>query len=90
MPTCVHVVLSDAEYESFHEAAEREGLAVSSWLRAAGNAAARANRRPLRTVDDLRAFFDAIDRAQDVGAEPDWPEHLETIQKSVSGGWAPT
>jgi hypothetical protein len=89
MSSRVQVILSEAEREAFRTQAAAEGKSLSSWLRDAGRTRlADLERRPLRTVDDLRRFFDAL-RDQD-GVEPDWDAHLQVIDDSRRRGASST
>jgi hypothetical protein len=65
----VHLLLEDAEHHVFREAARREGLTLSSWLREA--ARARLQHRGaarLATRDDMIRFFAELDA--DRGEQP--------------------
>jgi hypothetical protein len=82
--------LSEAEREAFRTQAAAEGKSLSRWLRDAGRTQlADLERRPLRTVDDLRRFFDALPD-QEGGVEPDWDAHLRVIDDSRRRGASST
>jgi hypothetical protein len=85
----VQVILSEAEREAFRTQAAAEGKSLSSWLRDAGRTRlADLERRPLRTADDLRRFFEALPDQE--GVEPDWEAHLRVIGDSRRGGASST
>lgn len=84
MATRVQVILEEEEKELFQHRARHEGLSLSSWLRQAGQE--KLNEKPrIMTKEDLDAFFAACD-AREEGVEPDWMEHLETIERSTLSG----
>jgi hypothetical protein len=81
MGSRVQVIVSDEEREAFRQQAAAEHKSLSSWLRDAGRQRLHdAQQRPLRTVDDLRRFFDSLPDQQ--GREPEWDEHLAVIEES--------
>lgn len=77
----IQVVLERAEREEFRRRAAEEGLSLSAWLREAGRERSRRHRTVLRSAEDLRAFF-AAQAAKEPGVEPDWSEHMATIEQS--------
>ena len=82
----VQVVMGELEREAFREAAAREGLSLSDWLRRAARSRLAAVEPPqLDSVERLRAFFDECDMRES-GVEPDWHEHREVIEASKAGG----
>ena len=91
MRTRVQVVLETEERDLFQREAEREGLSLGSWLRkvAKDTLTSGVRSEPLTTRDELRAFFARCD-AREKGKEPDWEDHLETIERSLRGGRAET
>jgi hypothetical protein len=89
MSSRVQVILTDGEREAFRQQAAAENKSLSSWLREAGRRRLDdARRRPLRTVEDLRRFFDTL--PDQTGAEPDWEAHLEVIGESRRRGASST
>ena len=83
----VHVVIAAEERAAYVAAAEREGLTLSAWLRAAARARLAASRdAPLDSVEELDAFFAACDEREGTRREPDWEEHLAVIAGSRSSG----
>jgi predicted kinase len=80
----IHVVIDATEREAFRAQAQRDGLSLSEWLReAARERLERARSRPLRTTDDLEAFFRALDeRRHDDGPEEDWESVKARIAQS--------
>ncbi len=90
MSTRVQVVMEEIEREAFRQAAAREGLSLSDWLRRAARSRLEASRRPrLSSVEDLRAFFAERDR-REPGSEPDWDQHEVVIQESRARGRSAT
>lgn len=88
-----HILLDESEKEEFRRLAEREGKSLGEWIREAARerAAAAAAHERVDSVDALRAFFRACDeRAGEVGQEPDWEVHKETIEASKRGGMSAT
>jgi hypothetical protein len=82
MAVRVQVILDEKDLSSIRERAHREKVSVSAWMRAAARQLlARIEPRRFRTAADLRAFFKACD-ARERGREPDWEEHLATMQRS--------
>lgn len=92
MPERIHIVLSREEKELYRRMAAREGKSLSEWLRAAAQErAAGAAPRKLDTAEALREFFAACDaREVGKGAEPDWEEHRQVIERSMASGAADT
>ena len=41
---------------------------------------------PFNSPEDLRRFFDECDTRRGAGTEPDWDEHLRTIEASRAAG----
>lgn len=89
MTTRIQVLLEENEKEVFQRQARQEGLSLSAWLKEAGKERLRARSGPSRieTREDLRAFFSTCD-AQEEGGEPDWEEHLATMEHSKRSGAA--
>lgn len=65
----------------------REGKSLAAWLRDAAEARIRtaSAERDLRSVDDLRSFFEECDE-RETGTEPDWSEHRKVIERSRRQG----
>ena len=90
MSTRVQVVLDDQERAAFARRAAAEGVSLSAWLRDAGRQRLHSRPAPtLRSVADLGRFFDSLPEAG-VGREPDWEEHLATMEASRREGLTPT
>ncbi len=87
--TRVEVLLDEDEEQRFQRYARRQGISLSAWLREAGNALlkAQASSPTAANPPDLRAFFAACD-ARESGREPEWEEHLATLERSKTGGSA--
>ena len=86
MSTRVQVVMDEVEREAFRRAAAREGLSLSDWLRRAARERLQATGQArLRSVDELRAFFEDC-RQRERGDEPGWQEHRAVIEESKASG----
>ena len=86
----VQVVMDEMEREAFREAAVREGLSLSDWLRRAARSRLSSVEPPkLDSVERLRVFFDECDE-RERGIEPDWREHLNVIEESKARGRSAT
>jgi len=85
--TRVQVLLDEDEKQKFERHARREGLSLSAWLREAGTTRLKNQSTARKIVNpaDLRAFFAACD-AEESGREPDWEEHLATLEHSKMHG----
>ena len=81
----VHVVIAAEERAAYAAAAEREGLTLSAWLRAAArDRLAATTAVPLTSVEELDAFFAVCDAREGDGREPEWRDHLAVIAGSRS------
>ena len=90
MSTRVQVVMDEMEREAFRQAATREGISLSDWLRRAARDRLESGSAPrLSSVEQLRAFFDACD-SREQGEEPDWHEHHTVIEESKARGRSST
>ncbi len=90
MSTRVQIVMDELEREVFRQAAAREGLSLSAWLRRAARARLEEAEHPrLSSIDDLRAFFAECDQ-RELGSEPDWEEHTAVIEESRARGRSAT
>ena len=86
MSTRVQVVMDEIEREAFRQAAAREGLSLSDWLRRAARDRLESAAIPkLSSVEELRAFFSECD-SRELGAEPDWQQHRTVIEESKATG----
>ena len=79
----VQVLIKEREREEFRQMAEREGKSLSGWLRESALDRLEATKAAARltSASDLRKFFKACD-LREKGREPDWEEHLETMEAS--------
>lgn len=78
--------MDEIEREAFREAAAREGLSLSDWLRrAARNRLSSVAPPKLDSAQRLRAFFEECDE-RERGTEPDWSEHQKVIEGSRARG----
>lgn len=91
MTARIQVLLEENEKEAFQRHARQEGLSLSAWLREAGKERlmSRGGQPRIDTREDLRAFFAASD-AREEGCEPEWEEHLATMEHSKTGRAAKT
>jgi hypothetical protein len=86
MSTRIHLVLAEAEKALYEQAARKEGLTLSAWLReAASEKLARDIPPTLTSMEALTAFFkECKDREE--GLEPDWDAHRKVIEASRLNG----
>ena len=88
----VQLVIPDADKARFVHQAQREGLTLSAWIRAAAHErlSQRQKTGRFRSSEELRAFFDRIHALDDLenepAREPDWEEHLAVINESKMKG----
>lgn len=86
----VQLELRDEEHSQYMRQANKEGLTLGAWLRAA--AAERLERRsrgqPFESVADLKAFFAECDKRESGGIEPDWEQHASVIDEVRKRGVA--
>jgi hypothetical protein len=87
MSARIHIVVEPAEKERFRARARQEGMTMSEWLRdVARQALVRGEGGvEIRTLEELRAFFDRCD-AREKGTEPDWSAHRREIEDSMGEG----
>lgn len=89
MATRIHLVIDERERDAFRARAVAEGLTLSEWLReAARERLEREQPVEIKTVADLDRFF-ADRRDAEVGAEPDWAQHVEVMERSRRSGLEP-
>ena len=82
----IHLVIDERERDAFRSRAAAEGLSLSEWLReAARERLEREQPMEIKTVADLDRFFAEL-AAVEPGAEPDWDQHLQVIDRSRAGG----
>ncbi len=90
MSTRVQVVMDELEREAFRQAAAREGLSLSDWLRRAARTRLQASPpRRLSSVEALHTFFAECDK-RELGVEPSWEQHLVVIEESKARGRSAT
>ena len=84
----VQLVIADEERERFVNQARREGMTFSAWLREAARERLTRQRESQRFESDadLEAFWRELDAQPGPEREPDWEEHLKTINESRSRG----
>lgn len=80
----VQLIVPDDDHASYVQQAQRESLSLSAWLRAAAEDRLRRKQRARRfqSAADLDAFFAECDRLPGPEREPDWEEHLATMDQS--------
>jgi len=83
----VQVLIKEREREEFRQVAEQEGKSLSGWLResALDRLEAMKAAAKMTSASDLREFFKACD-LREQGREPEWEEHLETMDESRKTG----
>ena len=84
----VHITIPDEERDRFVHQAQSEGMSLSAWLRLAAWGRLRERRRipAFNTPEELEAFFDSCDALEGPESEPEWQEHLATINESRRKG----
>ena len=84
----IQFVVPDADRDLFVSQAKREGMSLSAWLRAAAHDRSKRNQKGgrFRSAADVEAFFRWCDTLDGPPVEPDWEEHLETINRSRQSG----
>jgi len=88
----VQLVIPDRDRDRFVHQAQREGMSLSAWLRAAAEERLerQARAQAFQSVGELRAFFDACDAGGGSGDEPDWEQHRAVIEGSRRRGASDT
>jgi hypothetical protein len=89
--TRIHVLLDEGEKERYRRHAERAGMSLGAWLRAAAREklASESRHTQLETLEALRVFFEACD-AREADREPDWSDHRRVIDESRRSGLSTT
>ena len=84
----VQLVMPDADRDRFVDQARREGLTLSAWMRAAARERleARQQVKMFQSPDDVKEFFKVCAVLDGPAAEPDWDEHLRTMNESRAAG----
>ena len=84
----VQLVMSDEDRDLFAAQARREGMSFSAWLRAAARERfeARGPDKRFTSVEELREFFRTRTGLDGPEREPDWEEHLRTLDESIRQG----
>lgn len=80
----VQLVIPDEDRDRFVHQAQREGMTLSAWLRAAARRRLKEQQQPhpFKSPADLEEFFSACDALEGPRQEPDWQEHLAVIGES--------
>lgn len=88
----IQLVLPDEDRDRFVHQAQREGISLSEWLRLAAKERMQrsVDRQSFRDGDEVSAFFKRCDSSQSSGTEPDWEEHLDTMNTSRRQGMSET
>ena len=97
----VQIEISDEEHERFLRQAEQDGLSLSEWMAKAAHLHLKSlgllNEQkykygePFKSVEELEAFFRAIDERQTSSEpEPDWEEHKKVIHEGKMASWTGT
>ena len=84
----VQLVMPDDDRDSYVDQARREGKSLSEWLREAARERLESRRKARRfqSAEDIRAFFRRCDQLEGPETEPDWSEHLQTINEARARG----
>lgn len=86
MSARIHLVLAEAEKALYEEAARKEGMTLSAWLREAASEKLEKDGPPkLTSAETLSAFFKECEDRED-GREPDWEAHRQVIEESRRDG----
>ena len=88
----VQLVIPDEDRDQFVHQAKQSGHTLSAWLRkAAHEKLTRDNEsKHFGSVQEVRAFYQLCDDAEDQGREPGWQEHLDVINRSQDSGTSTT
>ncbi len=80
----VQLIIPDEDRDRFVHQARLEGMTFSAWLRTAARMRLEDSQRAnaFRSPARLEEFFRACDGLDGPEQEPDWEEHLETINAS--------
>jgi hypothetical protein len=82
--------MTESERDAFRHEAERRGQSLSGWLRESGiERLEEESEKRISTAADLKRFF-AECRRQEKEREPDWKDHLRTIELSRNRGRSDT
>ena len=84
----VQLVMPDADKDRYVHQAQREGMSLSAWLRAAARERLERKQkgRKLKSEEEMRAFWKRCDERAGPEREPDWEEHLAVINESKMKG----
>ena len=84
----VQLVMPDEDRDRFVHQARREGMSLSSWLRAAARERleTRQSIKHFQAPEDVEEFFRACAALDGPETEPDWSEHLRVMDESRGRG----
>lgn len=84
----IQLVLPDEDRDRFVHEARREGVSLSEWIRLAARerVETRLARQRFQDTQDVTKFFERCDGLDGPEREPDWVEHLSTMQESRAQG----
>ncbi len=84
----VQLVMAYEDRERFVDQARREGMSLSAWMRAAARERleARQQVKLFQSPDDVKTFFRSCAALDGPETEPDWDEHLRTMNESRAAG----
>ena len=84
----VQLVMPDADRDRFVDQARREGMSLSAWMREAARERLEERQRVklFEAPDDVEAFFRSCAALDGPETEPDWGEHMRTMNESRSTG----
>ena len=84
----VQLVMPNDDRDSFVHQAQREGMSLSAWLRAAARERleTRQSVKQFDSPEDVEEFFKSYSALEGPETEPDWSEHLRVISESRGRG----
>ena len=86
----IHLVLAPAEKALYEQAARKEGMTLSAWLREAASEKLDQQGPPkLDSPEKLTAFFRECEGREE-GREPDWEAHRQVMEDSRADGVSKT
>ena len=80
----VQLLIPDGDRDRFLNQARKENMTLSAWLRAAAHERLEVAQRSemFKSPTELAEFFLECDTTEGFELEPDWVEHLATIDES--------
>ena len=86
----VQLVMPDDDRDRFVNQAQREGISLSAWLRAAARERleTRQSVKQFESPEDVKEFFRSCAALEGPETELDWSEHLRVMSESRGRGSA--